>query len=80
MELSLGVVGMDERYFDPLSDQAWHTLRLLNYPPVAQKFLKREGQARAGAHSGAIAVRIDCVEPLTAYRGRLRLFDFRLPR
>jgi len=46
---------MDEHYFDPLSDQAWHTLRLLNYPPVVKQLLAREGQARAGAHSGAIA-------------------------
>lgn len=46
---------MDEDYFDPLSDQAWHTLRLLNYPPVAKKALEKEGQARAGAHSGVIA-------------------------
>ena len=49
------VVDMDERYFDPLSDQAWHTLRLLNYPPVAKQLLAREGQARAGAHTGATA-------------------------
>ena len=48
---------MDEHYFDSLSDQAWHTLRLLNYPPVVKHLLAREGQARAGAHSGAIASR-----------------------
>ncbi|KAF8320839.1 Clavaminate synthase-like protein [Clavulina sp. PMI_390] len=48
--VALGL-GMNEKYFDPLSDEAWHTLRLLNYPPVAKEILKREGQARAGAHS-----------------------------
>lgn len=48
--VALGL-GMDEGYFDPLADEAWHTLRLLNYPPVAKKLLEQEGQARAGAHS-----------------------------
>jgi hypothetical protein len=71
---------MDERYFNSLSDQAWHTLRILNYPPVAKKLLERQGQARAGAHSGAIAVWIESVKSLTEYRGRLRFLDFRLPR
>lgn len=55
---------MDEGYFAPLSGQAWHTLRLLNYPPVANKSLAREGQARAGAHSGAITIRIERMELL----------------
>jgi len=49
------VVGMDEHYFDSLNDQSWHTLRLLNYPPVARKFLAGDGQSRAGAHSGAVS-------------------------
>jgi isopenicillin N synthase-like dioxygenase len=46
-------LGMEERFFDPLADGKWHTLRLLNYPPVSKKLLEIEGQARAGAHSGA---------------------------
>jgi len=44
-------LGMDEHYFDSLNDQSWHTLRLLNYPPVARQFLAGDGQSRAGAHS-----------------------------
>lgn len=51
--IALGL-GMDEKYFDPLANEAWHTLRLLNYPPVSKKILQREGQARAGAHSGTM--------------------------
>lgn len=46
---------MDEKYFDPLANEAWHTLRLLNYPPVSKKLLEAEGQARAGAHSGMLS-------------------------
>jgi len=48
--LALGL-DMDEYYFESLSGEAWHTLRLLNYPPVAKELLEREGQARARAHS-----------------------------
>lgn len=46
---------MDEKFFDPLANEKWHTLRLLNYPPVAKKLLEDEGQSRAGAHSGVIS-------------------------
>ncbi|KAF8325171.1 Clavaminate synthase-like protein [Cantharellus anzutake] len=49
--IALGL-GMDESYFDSVVNEAWHTLRLLNYPPVERRLLEGEGQTRAGAHSG----------------------------
>jgi len=48
--IALGL-GFKENYFDPLADSKYHTMRLLNYPPVARELLAAEGQARAGAHS-----------------------------
>jgi len=48
--IALGL-GLNENYFDPLADGKYHTMRLLNYPPVSRELLAREGQARLGAHS-----------------------------
>lgn len=49
--VALGL-GMGEDYFYPFVDQAWHTLRLLNYPSVKKALLDGVGQSRASAHSG----------------------------
>jgi isopenicillin N synthase-like dioxygenase len=43
---------LDEKFFDDKIDQQCHNLRLLSYPPIKRALLDREGQARAGAHSG----------------------------
>ncbi|EPQ59144.1 Clavaminate synthase-like protein, partial [Gloeophyllum trabeum ATCC 11539] len=48
--IALGL-DLDEAFFQDKIDGQWHNLRLLNYPPVRRSLLKREGQARAGAHS-----------------------------
>lgn len=58
---------LEETYFDDkiqeqvgASDPTWpiaqrplqyHNLRLLSYPPIRTDLLKKDGQARAGAHS-----------------------------
>lgn len=44
-------LGLDEAFFDDKIDEQYHNLRLLHYPPIETEILKREGQARAGAHS-----------------------------
>jgi len=48
--IALGL-GLGVSYFDPLVNESWHTLRLLNYPPVQRQALDVDGQARANAHS-----------------------------
>lgn len=47
-------LGLDlgEQFFDSKIDQQCHNLRLLSYPPIKTSLLEKEGQARAGAHSG----------------------------
>lgn len=47
-------LGLDlgESYFDDKVSDQCHNLRLLSYPPVTRSVLEKEGQARAGAHSG----------------------------
>lgn len=70
---------MDEKFFDPLADEAWHTLRLLNYPPVAKKLLQAEGQARAGAHSGIYAHPYRVLPSFSLFCSRLWLLDICLP-
>ena len=45
---------LDEMFFEDKINEQYHNLRLLSYPPVKTSVLKQEGQARAGAHSGAL--------------------------
>jgi isopenicillin N synthase-like dioxygenase len=49
-------LGLDlhEDFFDKKIDQQCHNLRLLSYPPIRTSLLQKEGQARAGAHSGSL--------------------------
>ncbi|KZT62319.1 Clavaminate synthase-like protein [Calocera cornea HHB12733] len=42
---------LPEPYFDPKINEQWHNLRLLSYPAIDTSLLRKEGQARAGAHS-----------------------------
>ena len=49
--IALGL-DLEEAYFDNKIDQQYHNLRLLSYPPIKTSLLQKEGQARAGAHSG----------------------------
>jgi isopenicillin N synthase-like dioxygenase len=42
---------LGESFFDNQINEQSHNLRLLNYPSIRSELLKREGQARAGAHS-----------------------------
>lgn len=49
--VALGL-GLPERYFDDKIHEQYHNLRLLSYPPIKTEILRKEGQARAGAHSG----------------------------
>ncbi len=51
-------IGLDlkEHFFDSKIDEKCHNLRLLSYPAIKTSLLKNEGQARAGAHSGEIAL------------------------
>jgi isopenicillin N synthase-like dioxygenase len=44
---------LEEHFFDNQIDEQCHNLRLLSYPSVERALLEEEGQARAGAHSGA---------------------------
>jgi hypothetical protein len=43
---------LDEMYFEDKINEQQHNLRLLSYPSIKTSLLKKEGQARAGAHSG----------------------------
>jgi isopenicillin N synthase-like dioxygenase len=43
---------LDEMYFKDKINEQQHNLRLLSYPPIETSLLRKEGQARAGAHSG----------------------------
>ncbi|KZO93184.1 Clavaminate synthase-like protein [Calocera viscosa TUFC12733] len=42
---------LDETFFDDKINEQWHNLRLLSYPPLDADLLRKDGQARAGAHS-----------------------------
>ena len=44
---------LDEMFFEENVNEQYHNLRLLSYPPIKTSLLMKEGQARAGAHSGA---------------------------
>jgi isopenicillin N synthase-like dioxygenase len=43
---------LDEMYFEDKINEQQHNLRLLSYPSIKTSLLQKEGQARAGAHSG----------------------------
>ena len=51
--IALGL-GLDESFFNDKINEQYHNLRLLSYPPVEREALNKEGQARAGAHSGQL--------------------------
>ncbi|KAH9943282.1 Clavaminate synthase-like protein [Epithele typhae] len=42
---------LEESFFDNKINEQYHNLRLLSYPPIKTSLLKKEGTARAGAHS-----------------------------
>ncbi|KAI9513323.1 Clavaminate synthase-like protein [Russula earlei] len=48
--IALGL-DLDEKFFDDKINEQYHNLRLLSYPAIKTSLLKKEGQARAGAHS-----------------------------
>jgi isopenicillin N synthase-like dioxygenase len=48
--IALGL-DLDEMFFEDKINEQRHNLRLLSYPPIKTSLLK-EGQTRAGAHSG----------------------------
>ena len=48
--IALGL-DLDEMYFEDKINEQYHNLRLLSYPPIKTSLLK-DGQSRAGAHSG----------------------------
>lgn len=48
--IALGL-DLDEMFFEDKINEQYHNLRLLSYPPIKTSLLK-QGQSRAGAHSG----------------------------
>jgi len=46
-------IGLDlqDNFFDDKIHEQYHNLRLLSYPAIKTDILRKEGQARAGAHS-----------------------------
>ena len=55
---------LDEDFFDSKINDQCHNLRLLSYPPVKSKLLEKDGQARAGAHSGSSVPSMDLLTSL----------------
>ena len=49
--IALGL-DLEETFFDDKINEQYHNMRRLNYPPIKRNLLEKEGQARAGAHSG----------------------------
>jgi isopenicillin N synthase-like dioxygenase len=51
-------LGLDlgEQFFDDKINEQCHNLRLLSYPPIKSSLLEKDGQARAGAHSGTCGI------------------------
>lgn len=47
-------VGLDleESFFDDKIQEQYHNLRLLSYPSIKADILQKDGQSRAGAHTG----------------------------
>lgn len=50
--IALGL-DLEETFFDHKIHEQYHNLRLLSYPSIRTNLLRKEGQARAGAHSGS---------------------------
>lgn len=42
---------LQENFFQDKIDSQDHNLRLLNYPAIKTELIKKDGQARAGAHT-----------------------------
>ena len=74
-------IGLDlkEHFFDSKIDEKCHNLRLLSYPAIKTSLLKNDGQARAGAHSGEIAL-IYMKSQLMSIKNRLWYIDTSIPR
>lgn len=49
--IALGL-GIEESYFDDKIQEQYHNLRLLSYPSITSDIIRKDGQSRAGAHSG----------------------------
>ena len=49
--IALGL-GIEESYFDDKNHEQYHNLRLLSYPSIKSEIIRKDGQSRAGAHSG----------------------------
>jgi isopenicillin N synthase-like dioxygenase len=49
--IALGL-DLDEMFFEDKINEQRHNLRLVSYPSIKTSLLMKEGQARAGAHSG----------------------------
>jgi isopenicillin N synthase-like dioxygenase len=48
--IALGL-DLQENFFQDKINAQDHNLRLLNYPPITTDLLRKDGQARAGAHT-----------------------------
>lgn len=46
-------LNLEENFFDSKVNDQCHNLRLLSYPPVKSNLFEKDGQTRAGAHSGS---------------------------
>lgn len=55
--IALGL-NLEETWFDNKINEQYHNMRLLSYPSVKTDLLRKEGQARAGAHSGTVAIMV----------------------
>jgi isopenicillin N synthase-like dioxygenase len=53
--IALGL-DLDEMFFEDKINEQYHNLRLLSYPSIETSLLKKDGQTRAGAHSGGFPV------------------------
>lgn len=51
--IALGL-DLNETFFDDKINDQCHNLRLLSYPSIERSLLEKDGQARAGTHSGTV--------------------------